>query len=110
MNLYHDDDEDGDDGDHDENNKLINPCRNIYGFCLNYYHHDINLRKLIHNYGCEHLQKIMPIVLDNAVKEATNKNQPKIFMSTIQLQFEIFIRFLEELKNIKGNGGIDGNT
>ena len=109
LNLYHDDDDDGD-SDHDENNKLINPCRNIYGFCLNYYHHDINLRKLIHNYGCEHLQKIMPIVLDNAVKEATNKNQPKIFMSTIQLQFEIFIRFLEELKNIKGNGGIDGNT
>lgn len=99
QNLYAEEEE-----EKENNNNL---CKNEYGFCLNYYHNTC-LRKLIHNYGCEHLQKIMPIVLDNAIKEANNKNQPNIFISSIQLQFEIFIEFLNELKNIKEND--DGNN
>ena len=84
---------------------IINQCKNIYGFCLNYSHRDNKeLQEIIHNYGCEHLQNIMPIILDNAIKETNDKNEPKIFISAIDLQFQIFINFLDELKDIKENG------
>ena len=75
--------------------------------CLKYYNNNNNnnnnnyqLRNLIHNYGCQHLQLTMPNILNNAMKQAHHHNQLKIFTSRIELEFYIFSRFLHELKNI----------
>ena len=80
-------------------NDNINPCKNIYGFCQNYYPNN-ELKNLIHNYGCLHLQVNMPIVLTNAMTQANDNNKPEIFFSSVRLEFEIFSNFINQIKNI----------
>ena len=75
-------------------------CNNVFGFCLNY-HNNEKLYNIIHNYGCKHLQFIMPSVLENSIKHAVDKNDDAdIFISSVKLQFEIFTSLMSEiLKN-----------
>ena len=101
MNLYNNND------NHlkynsNNNNNDISLCKNTSGFCL-IYEKEYELRNLIHNYGCDHLQLTMPLVLNNAITRAHNHNQPEIFMSSIKLEFDIFANFLYQLKNIEKN-------
>ena len=86
--------------DNNDNNDNINLCRNVYGFCLSYYNGNNELRKLIHNYGCIHLQLNMPLIIRNAISKANENNQQEIFLSSIRLEFQIFSNFLHKLKNI----------
>ena len=81
--------------------KNINPCTNIYGFCLSYYNNKQELTNIIHNYGCQHLLQIMPIILNDAIVTANENNDPKIFLSRIKIEFELFMTFLNNLKNIE---------
>ena len=78
----------------------ITICKNMYGFCLNYYdNQSYELRNLIHNYGCQHLQLNMPLVLNNAIMQANDKDDPEVFLSCIKLEFQIFSTFVDNLKN-----------
>ena len=79
-------------------------CKNKFGFCLSYYNDNYDVRKLIHNYGCQHLQMTMPVVLDSIINEANDRNQQELFISKIKVEFQLFSNFLSTLKNINRNG------
>lgn len=88
------------DNDKENENKT---CTHKMGFCLSYYKDSDDIRNKIHNYGCQHLLEVMPTCLYYAIEEANNANQSDSFIDKINVEFKLFLLFLDTLKNIKNN-------
>ena len=88
------------DNNNNNNNEqqLTLNCKNVYGFCLCYSNvENIKIREIVHNYGCQHLQLSLPIILDNAMKESNERKQMDIFNNFIAIEFNLLIQFLNQL-------------
>ena len=89
TNKNNDDDDDDDDDD-----DIICTCKK--GICL-YFHKHEKLQRLIHNYGCQHVLKLLPIILKKDLKSCYENDQSDTLIATIILQFDIYIEFLKDI-------------